>query len=215
MSTVRAVSRRKGVAASLGLCAGLAGACAFGEVAVTPLAGPAPRSVLVLAPVGRGDELRDLRGLAVGADRALGERGYRAIPVEVGRAILRQCGLENVAEPAASDLRGLAQAADVDAVLAVDITRFELEGDRPLRAATWDLTWRLRATGDGAELWRHREAGGWRRSDDDRREERLGPDGEPATLPFGALAPVGYRDPEDLVLALHRAAMARLPRHPQ
>ncbi len=190
----------------------LLAACAFGVVE-TPLRGPAPRSVLVLLPRDRtGLPDRDVRSLAFGADRALQERGYRALPLDVGFALASRCGDVADAAPGLDELQQLQRAADVDAVLQIVVDGWDLDDDRRLGAATWDIEWELVAVKDGQQLWRHRERGSWHRAPPEREDPTRAPDAEPPTLPFGSLRPRDFRDADDLAATLHRAAMARLPR---
>ncbi len=195
----------------------LAAACALGGVTETPLNGPAPRAVLVLPPRdGTGIPRRDLRGLASQLDRALQQRGYRSLPIDVGFDLARQAGwgasdAGASTAPDAAMRQRLLQAAAVDAVLELTMDRWDATGERPLRSAEWDWTWRLVALADGAELWRHREQGQYHMAPQDQGDRTQAPDAEPATLPFGTLRPRAYRDATELAAALHRAAMARLP----
>lgn len=209
-----AMHRRTGpLAAAVALLAGLllAGACRVGEVATTPLAGPVPEGVLVLPPVDltpRPDA--DVRGLATGADEALRDRGYRALPLAVGFDLARTYGFLPGQPLDRGALFRLHRASAVDAVMLVEVEEWAVEGDPP-RRANWHVRWRLLPTRSEGVLWEHAEQGSWARRlperDPFRREGE-----EPEVIPFGGLEPVEYRSPVELIRALQRSAMARLPR---
>jgi hypothetical protein len=194
----------------MSLVAALA-ACAINAVPTTPIAGPVPVVVLVMpAHADPASPQLDVRGLESGADGALRDRGYRALPLDIGRDLLARSGVD-AAQPTVDQLRRLRIDANVDAVLAVVARRWRVDGD-PLAAADWDLSWSLRSTVTGAEIWRHDDAGSWRRAPVPVVDPNRSPDAFPDVQPFGSTTPTAFGDAGDLLRTLHRAAMARLPR---
>src|SRR5262245_26434462 len=191
----------------------LACGCGAAPVAVTPLRGPAPKGVLVLPPHDEsGSGRRDARDLAWFADQALRERGYRALPLDVGFDLARQFGPAPGQPLLPADLLRLGRAAAVDAVLTIDVAAFETEGGRPLQSARWDVTWTLIGVADAAPLWHYRGRGTWHRAPPEHGDLLEPTDAEAAVVPFGGLRPRDFRDERELAATLHRDAMARLPR---
>jgi hypothetical protein len=186
-------------------------ACVVGAVPPVPLQGPPPDVVLVLVPVASADaQVPDAQSLAVGADRALRERGVSALPLDVARDLLRQSACD-AAEPDAPGLLRLRQHANVDAVLAIAIERWRVSGS-PLQAADWKLTWTLRSTRNGNIIWAWSDAGSWRREAAPAVDLGRAPDAEPNVKPFGSTAQAAFANESELIQALHRKAMQRLPR---
>lgn len=210
MRTAAGRPRRRAPALALLLL--VAGACRAPMVAPIPLAGPAPRSVVV-APLRDDTGRPGLSALLLrGLDRALSARGYRALPLGVGADLLRQRGLLQEGEPAPDELQAAGRALDVDAVLLLRARDFGAEGDRRLEQAHWDLEYRLLATATGDMLWRHDLQGRYLRPPDEPVDPTVAPDAERPPRPFGISRPATFRDLGELVAALHRAAMDRLPR---
>lgn len=186
------------------LAVALLAGCAVLAVEPQPLRGEPPR-VVAIWPVVDG-EFAAVRTLQLsGLDAALRARGYEVIAPDVARELLR--GGPADATPATSG-----PLLACDAVLQFVPHEFVAEGSRPLRHAHWRVEWRLVSTRGGGVLWSWSSAGSWAASHDDGRDPHRALDAEPDYVPFGGRRAGNYRDALELVAALHRAAMARLPR---
>ena len=186
-------------------------ACGVGSVAQTPFEGPAPSSVLVLPPLARREGLAvDSRDFAFSADRALAARGYRALPLGAGFDLAKRCGVLDTPEPEPDALRRLQQQVGVDAVLRVEIDAWVVDDTARFSSASWDLTWRLVSTDTGASIWSHRLQGHWQKpfeAPDHLKRD----DGEPEVVRIGVTRPEVFRNERELIAALHRSALARMP----
>lgn len=193
---------------SLALCALVLASCHVERVQAVPFAGPAPRSVVV-AP------LVDLQGdapasLLAGADTALRDRGFRALPLDAGIDLLRS---QAALRPDGSiDLRAVAQRLDVESVLLVEVEHFEADGARRLESARWKITWRLVAAPSGSELWRHEDRGTWQRPAGDAFDPTARPNDDPPVAMIGERLPADHATVAELAASLHLGAMARMPR---
>ncbi len=204
--------RRTGASISLAfLCVG----CAIGGVQQTPFTGPAPSAVLVLPPVSLREGLAaEIRGLAAGAERALAGRGYRCMPIGAGYDLARRCGALDTEQPEPDALRRLRDQAGVDAVLRIEVSDWRIASDPRLTAATWDVTWRLLSAATGAQVWAQRLQGTWSRPYDS--QDHLVRDPmEPQPAEIGGTLHDGFRSEQEIILALHQAACARLPENRQ
>lgn len=188
----------------------LAGGCRLTPVATTPLAGPAPRSIVIAPLANRGGAV-GTDGLLAGAELAMRERGYRVLPLGVGHDLIAQHELRPVVHLEAPDLRLVRDALDVEAVLLVEVFAFDADV-QPFEAASWELQWRLLSTVSGAVLWQHRERGTWHRPLGEPVDPTRAPGAERPVQPFGQAAPSSFRSVADLAMSLHRTAAARLPR---
>ena len=200
-------SRRVG----LGCVALVLAACTIGRVESTPFEGPAPSAILVLPPVSLREGLEmDLRGFAYGAERAIAERGYRALPLGAGFDLAQRCGALTGDQPEPDALQRLQQQVGVDAVLRIEISAWEVEPGARFSGASWDVTWRLLSTESGVVLWQHRLQGNWRKvaemPDHLRRDEM-----EPQPALIGGTRPQSFASERELVFALHRSALSRMP----
>ena len=200
-------SRRVG----LGCVALVLAACTIGRVESTPFEGPAPSAILVLPPVSLREGLvMDLRGFAYGAERAIAERGYRALPLGAGFDLAQRCGALTGDQPEPDALQRLQQQVGVDAVLRIEISAWEVEPGARFSGASWDVTWRLLSTESGVVLWQHRLQGNWRKvaemPDHLRRDEM-----EPQPALIGGTRPQSFASERELVFALHRSALSRMP----
>ena len=196
------------LAAALAL---VASACGVGSVSQKPFDGPAPSSVLVLPPVARREGLAmDAREFAFGADRAIVARGYRALPLGAGFDLAKRCGVLDTVEPEPDAMRRLQQQVGVDAVLRVEIDAWESNSADRFSSASWDLTWRLLSTETGAQIWSHRLQGHWQKPFD-APDHLKREDGEPEVAMIGATRPEVFRSERELIAALHRSALARMP----
>jgi len=185
----------------------LLAACAAPGDETVPVRGPLPRTVAVWPSLGEAFAAsRDV--LLAGLDAALFPRGYAVIPPAVAAELLAGAAIDaTAADPAAS---GRALAAD--AVLQFVVRDFVVEGERPLRAASWDVEWRLVSTRGAGVLWNFAHRGSWHRATDDGRDPHRALDAEAEITPIGGRGPANHRDAIDLCAALHRLAMAKLPR---
>lgn len=188
-----------------------AAACSWSKVPTTPLRGPVPSAVLVLLPRATGPSaIANPTSLAFGADRALQQRGYRALPLGVGFDLARRYGTRGPGETEDDGLRRLHFQAGVDAVLHVEVADWQTSGDRRFESARWDLTWRMCSTKGDGELWTHRSQGQWQRIDEPVSHARP-VDDAPPPVEVGGTRPESFASERDLVAALHRAAMQYLP----
>ena len=195
----------------LGCVALVLAACTIGRVESTPFEGPAPSAILVLPPVSLREGLvMDLRGFAYGAERAIAERGYRALPLGAGFDLAQRCGALTGDQPEPEALQRLQQQVGVDAVLRIEISAWEVEPGARFSGASWDVTWRLLSTESGVVLWQHRLQGNWRKvaemPDHLRRDEM-----EPQPALIGGTRPQSFASERELVFALHRSALSRMP----
>jgi len=195
----------------LGCVALVLAACTIGRVESTPFEGPAPSAILVLPPVSLREGLEmDLRGFAYGAERAIAERGYRALPLGAGFDLAQRCGALTGDQPEPDALQRLQQQVGVDAVLRIEISAWEVEPGARFSGASWDVTWRLLSTESGVVLWQHRLQGNWRKvaemPDHLRRDEM-----EPQPALIGGTRPQSFASERELVFALHRSALSRMP----
>ncbi|MBX3464542.1 MAG: hypothetical protein KF830_15340 [Planctomycetes bacterium] len=181
-----------------------AAACQLGGAAAPiPFAGPTPRTILIWPRAGGADLPPEV--LLAGLDPAVRRRGYEVVPSRVANRLLADAGL-----PADSaDHAAIAAATAVDAVLRVAVHRLEAQGE-PLHSASWEVSWELRATPSGAELWRFVHQGYWQRREpiETHPHPRLDDD-QPPVL-FGAREP-DFRNLGDLMVWLHAHAVDRLP----
>lgn len=200
--------------AGLLLCLLGAAGCATGwrvaAVSPQPFAGPAPRAIAVwpwvreAGPMSPDDLLADL-------DAMVRSRGYRAPSL----AVARQQLLDAAVPPGPpGDLAAAGRILAVDAILVLDVGRFEADGE-PLRRADWELGWRILSTTGGGLLWSHDHAGRWHRRDlvDDDPLRR--PEAEPEVVPFGGDRAPDLRSGRELAANLHRLAMDHLPGNPR
>jgi hypothetical protein len=195
----------------LGCVALVLAACTIGRVESTPFEGPAPSAILVLPPVSLREGLAmDIRGFAYGAERAIAERGYRALPLGAGFDLAQRCGALTGDQPEPDALQRLQQQVGVDAVLRIEISAWEVEPGARFSGASWDVTWRLLSTESGVVLWQHRLQGNWRKvaemPDHLRRDEM-----EPQPALIGGTRPQSFASERELVFALHRSALSRMP----
>ena len=146
-------------------CVGLVlAACTIGRVESTPFEGPAPSAILVLPPVSLREGLAmDLRGFAYGAERAIAERGYRALPLGAGFDLAQRCGALTGDQPEPDALQRLQQQVGVDAVLRIEISAWEVEPGARFSGASWDVMWRLLSKESGFGLWHQLLQGNWRK----------------------------------------------------
>ncbi|MGE3175127.1 MAG: GNA1162 family protein [Planctomycetota bacterium] len=191
------------------------GACRVGAVETTPLRGPSPRAVLVLPPRnGTVVPDRSVRGLASFVDDALRERGYRVLPLDVGFDLARKYGAPSPGEDDVGALQRLRLQAGVDAVLILDVRVWDVTPGRGVQpeSASWDMVWRLVATGDGGLQWEQRQQGSWVAGAAERLDPTRAIDAEPLPATIGGERPPQFRSERELLRALHRTALARLPR---
>ena len=178
--------------------------CRVPEPAV-PLRGPQPDVIAVWPQVPAA--LAAERALLVtGLDVALRARGYRVMAQAVSDQMLTDAGL--LGEDA--DRERVGRALGADALLQLEVREFAAAGTRPLRAARWDLRWRLVDGKTGAELWSFEHHGTATGNAYDTGDPLRAFDAEPEIVPIGGRGPQGFRDAIDLVSWLHRHAFAHL-----
>ncbi len=176
-----------------------------------------PDSVAIWPDVQSGaEEQEELPGaLLVGLDRAVRSRGYRVPSLEVGRALIAgSTGAPRSPHFVASDAGMLGRALDTDAILVLEVARFDADGS-PLRAANWDVRWVLHSTRGHGVLWSFEHTGGWVRARDEDDDPHRRPEDEPPIVSFGTGQPRPFRDVPELVYWLHHHAIERLPSHPR
>lgn len=189
----------------------LLASCLLNPTETMPLKGATPSSVMVLWPTNSsGRPIVDLVSLASGADDAVRAREYRVLPLRVGFDLASNHGLVAGQPLDRAALHQLSVATGIDAVLVIDVESWNVEGEPPQRAS-WGVTWSLLSTRGGAELWTYRDEGEWIRRQPPRLDPTRSFDEEPEVLPIGALRGEGFRTQAELVAALHRRAMQRLP----
>ena len=200
---------RRGLATAALLCS-LAAGCRFsGAVEVSPVSGPPPATVAIW-PLAEGGEPPDADLWFAGLAYQLGRRGYRVVAPGVTREVLLASDLAT----AAADLPAVGRALDADALLVVELHAFEARGRDVLRAASWDVSWSLVSTRGLGRQWAHAAHGSWRQADRAPLDSPRGFDEfeDPGPLvSIGGSAVPSFRDVEELVAHLHRAAMQRLP----
>ena len=189
----------------------LAVACTLDLVKTMPLAGSVPDVVLVMPPRNATDAARlDLQPLIVGADRALRGRGYRVLPLDISRDLLRDSNVDSEASDPAS-LARLKMHANVDAVLVITVKQWRAVAEAELLSADWQLSWTLRSTNNGNVMWQFDDAGSFSRPAPPLGDPAQSREFDPEVKPFGTTLPQTFRTAAELIQALHRKAMQRLP----
>jgi hypothetical protein len=184
-------------------------ACSLPGVAPIPLAGPAPRLVLVLPPSGYAEgETAALLADTLAA--ALRERGYAVVEEERARKVLAARGVDGRRGPDPAACGAAAGELGADAYLALHVEEWSAQFATGLVRLVFDLGYRLHAA-HGGVLWELRSRDAW-----------IGGDGarvpEPATELASYLEPASdrppplpYRTPAEAARAVHRAALRYLP----
>ncbi len=186
----------------------LAAACATPPTSL-PVRGDLPRTIAIWPDVGA--EFAAARALLLtGLEPALRARGYSVVPADVAAELLRAASPDGRRPTPAASGRVLA----AEAVLQLVPNDFGVVGVDPLREATWDLEWRLVSTQGAGIVWSCPQRGSWRRATDDGRDPHRALDAPPEVVPFGG-GPRNWRDAAELVAALHRQALSRLPSRPR
>lgn len=196
------------------LLVALLGGCALARPPLPtpiPLRGAPPQVIAVWPLVTEPfqvhrDEL--LAALAPAAQR----RGYRVISAPVVEQML---GDYLLLANGVRDLTVVGMRLEADAVIDLDVRRFEVDVDRVLRFAAWDLTWRLESTRGNGTLWQYEHHGNWRANDVDRGDPMRRIDEDPVLAPAAERGPPGFRDAAELLAWLHQDAMLHLPEMPR
>lgn len=200
-------------ALSLLLPLALAGCQLAGAVEEVSFAGPAPRTIAIW-PVVAGEFAAQSAPLLTGLDLAARQRGYRVVSSAVAAQMLADAGVSL----AAIDGAQVQRVTGADAVLQLDVAGLLLRGDAAagerMQRADWDLSWHLYATADGAQMWQFAHHGHWDRRPPVTEHPHPQLDDEMTPVLFGDQPP-DFRDATDLVVWLHRFALARLPQGPQ
>ena len=185
-------------------------ACQIGGVTPLPIVGDAPQTMAIW-PMAIGGEPPDdevwFSGLAV----ALGRRGYRVMPAGITAQLLRSSDLAD----ATSDEQALGRALRVDAILRLDVRRFDADGRSGLQHAEWDLQWRLLSTRGHGQQWSYEHHGLFHqaarasydpgRSLDEQHQPR-------DIVPIGGSHLPSFRNTGELLMQLNNTAMLRLPK---
>jgi hypothetical protein len=192
----------------------LLGACQIGGVQPLPIAGVVPR-VVAIWPLATGGEPPDADFWFAGLASALGRRGYRVLPQGITAQLLRTSDIADLSsdDEAIGD-EAIGRALRADAVLHVDVRRFEVDQRSGLQNAEWDLEWRLMSTRGYGQQWIYNHHGHYHQADrvsfdpgrslDEQHEPR-------DIVPVGGNRMPSFRSAADLLLNLNNTAMARLP----
>ena len=185
-----------------------------GSVQPIALRGPAPESIAIW-PVANGSPDEPVGPLLLaGLDAAALRRGYMLLSHEVTATLVfdSRASVDAAPSPAIgeNDLAGLGRRLNVDAILVLEVRRFESDTPDRLRSASWDLRWELQSTRGHGVLWSFEHNGSWRPARDD--EDPLRPlDAEPGPATIGSDRPPHFRDLRELSFWLNRHAMEHLP----
>ena len=187
----------------------LLGACRLG-VEPLPMSGPAPE-VIAIWPLAMGAEPPDSDLWFAGMTGAVSRRGYRVLPPGISAELLRT---SDVAAQS-NNIEGIGRALRADAVLRLEVRRFDAEGSAGLRHAEWDLKWRLLSTRGHGEQWSYTHHGHYHQADyasfdpgrslDEQHEPR-------DIVPIGGNRSPSYRSAADLMASLNNRAMSLLPK---
>lgn len=184
------------------------GACRIGGVEPLPIRGEVPQ-VVAIWPLAVGANPPESEVWFTGLASALGRRGYRVVTPGVVREVLSSSDLT----AGATDSH-VGRALRADAVLRLEVRRFEADGARALQHADWDLAWHLISTRGHGTQWSYQHNGTYHqaarvmRNPGRRLEEQRD---MPDIVPIGGRGPRGFRDPAELLAHLHNAALERLP----
>lgn len=192
----------------------LLGACRIGVEAL-PISGDAPE-VVAIWPIAIGAEPPDSQLWFAGLRGALSRRGYHVLPRGITAELLRRSDIVTNAGNAtnAGNLAEVGRALRADAVLRIEVRRFDAEGDSALQHAEWDLKWQLLSTRGLGEQWACVHHGHYHQADrltfdpGKSLDEQHDP---PGIIPIGGRGPRSFRSAADLMANLNRMAMSRLP----
>lgn len=187
----------------------LLGACRIGGTPL-PISGEAPQ-VIAVWPIAIGAEPPDSDLWFAGLSSALSRRGYRVLPPGITAELLRTSDIA----ANAGNIEGIGRALRADAVLRLEVRRFDAEGSSGLQHAEWDLKWRLLSTRGRGEQWTFSHHGHYHQVDratfDPGRS--LDEHYEPRDIvPVGGHGSRNFRGAEDLMANLNNLAMSRLPK---
>lgn len=186
----------------------LLGACRIGSEPL-PISGKAPE-VIAIWPMAIGAEPPGSELWFAGLSSALSRRGYRVLPHGITAELLRTSDIAANAD----NIEGVGRALRVDAVLRLEVRRFDAEGSSGLQHAEWDLKWRLLSTRGLGEQWAYGHHGHYHQADratfdpgrslDEQHQPR-------DIVPIGGRGSRGFRSAADLMANLNNMAMSRLP----
>ena len=188
----------------------LLGACRIG-VQPLPISGAAPE-VIAIWPLAIGAEPPDSDLWFAGLTSALSRRGYRVLPPGISAELLRTSDIAAHAD----NLEGLGRALRADAVLRLEVRRFDATGSAGLQHAEWDLKWRLLSTRGLGEQWSYSHHGHYHQADQATFDpgRRLDEQHEPRDIiPIGGNRSPSFRSTTDLMANLNNLAMSLLPKH--
>lgn len=175
-----------------------------------PISGDAPQ-VIAIWPMAIGAEPPDSDLWFAGLTSALSRRGYRVLPAGITAELLRTSDIAANAD----NIEGVGRALRADAILRLEVRRFDAEGRGALQHAGWDLRWRLLSTRGFGEQWAYDHHGHYHQADRDSFDPGRSLDEQhelPAIVPVGGRGPKSYRDAADLMAHLNNLAMERLPK---
>jgi hypothetical protein len=186
----------------------LFGACRIGSEPL-PISGEPPE-VIAIWPMAIGAEPPDSQLWFAGLSSALSRRGYRVLPHGITAELLRRSDIA----ANAGNIEGIGRALRADAVLRIEVRRFDAEGSSGLQHAEWDLKWRLLSTRGLGEQWACVHHGHYHQADratfdpgrslDEQHEPR-------DIIPIGGRGSPSFRSAADLMANLNNLAMSRLP----
>lgn len=188
----------------------LLGSCHIGDVEPLPILGEAP-AVIAVWPIAIGGEPPDSELWFAGLSRALSRRGYRVLPHGITAELLRSSDIAF----SASSMEGIGRALRADAVMRVEVHRFDADGSSGLQHAEWDLEWRLLSTRGLGEQWSYTHHGHYHQADRISYDpgRRLDEQHQPRDIvPVGGDRRPNYRNAADLFAHLSNLAMMHLPK---
>jgi hypothetical protein len=114
-----------------------------------------PRSILVVPPTNKSVEVNAPDYFLTTIDLPLTERGYYVFPINTVRAVMADDGLSDANMVHAGDPRRLGELFGADAVMYISIERWDARYIVLSTTVTVDLTYVLKSTKTGQDLWRN------------------------------------------------------------
>ncbi|MFT4513206.1 MAG: hypothetical protein ACI89X_001253 [Planctomycetota bacterium] len=187
----------------------LLGACRIGGEPL-PISGQAPE-VIAVWPMAIGAEPPESDLWFAGLTSALLRRGYRVLPPGITAELLRTSDIA----ASANNLEGFGRALRADAVLRLEVRRFDAEGSSGLQHAEWDLKWRLLSTRGYGEQWAFAHHGHYHQADHSTFDpgRSLDEHSEPRDIvPIGGARSPSFRNAAGLMANLNNLAASYLPK---
>ncbi|MFT6081038.1 MAG: hypothetical protein ACJA0V_000444 [Planctomycetota bacterium] len=188
----------------------LFGACRIGVGEPLPISGESPE-VIAVWPIAIGAEPSDSDLWFTGLSSALTRRGYRVLPPGITAELLRTSDIA----ASADNIEGVGRALRADAVLRLEVRRFDAEGLSGLQHAEWDLKWRLLSTRGRGEQWAFSHHGHYHQVDSVTFDpgRSLDEHYQPRDIvPVGGSGSPSFRSAQDLMANLNNLAISRLPK---